>query len=85
MQMGIPAGLTALVVGLQPILTATVVGPLLGERVSRRQWLGLAIGFAGVVLVLWDKLDFNGGEKTGMIYAVIGLLGILGVGNFHIK
>jgi drug/metabolite transporter (DMT)-like permease len=76
MQMGIPAGLTALVVGLQPILTATVVGPLLGERVSRRQWLGLAIGFAGVVLVLWDKVDFNGGEKTGMIYAAIGLLGI---------
>jgi drug/metabolite transporter (DMT)-like permease len=76
LQMGIPAGVTALIVGLQPILTATVVGPLLGERVTLRQWLGLAIGFAGVVLVLWDKLEFNGEEKIGMIYAGVGLLGI---------
>ncbi len=76
MQKGIPAGVTALIVGLQPILTATVVGPLLGERVSLRQWLGLAVGFAGVVLVLWDKLEFSGGERIGLIYGVIGLIGI---------
>ena len=42
MKAGLPAGITALVVGLQPLLTATIVGPLLGERVSPRQWLGLA-------------------------------------------
>src|SRR5262245_33029647 len=40
---GLPAGLSALIVGLQPVLTATVVGPLLGERVSPRQWLGLVM------------------------------------------
>ncbi len=73
---GVPAGVTALVVGLQPILTATVVGPFLGERVVPRQWLGLAIGFLGVVLVLWDKLDFAGLELQGLFWALFGLLGI---------
>ena len=76
MGMGIPAGVTALIVGLQPILTATVVGPLLGERVSARQWLGLAIGFGGVTLVLWDKLHFDGVSLLGIFYALIGLVGI---------
>jgi drug/metabolite transporter (DMT)-like permease len=73
---GIPAGVTALIVGLQPILTATVVGPFLGEKVNWRQWLGLAIGFTGVALVLWDKLDFSGLEVIGFLYALGGLLGI---------
>jgi drug/metabolite transporter (DMT)-like permease len=73
---GVPAGVTALITGLQPILTATVVGPLLGESVSRRQWLGFAIGFAGVTLVLWDKLHFDRLPLIGAFYAAIGLLGI---------
>jgi drug/metabolite transporter (DMT)-like permease len=73
---GIPAGVTALIVGLQPILTATMVGPLLGERVSSRQWLGLAIGFCGVTLVLWDKLHFDSVHLWGMSFALIGLVGI---------
>lgn len=76
MGVGIPAGVTALIVGLQPILTATVVGPLLGERVSVRQWLGLAVGFAGVTLVLWDKLHFDSVHLWGIFYALIGLVGI---------
>ncbi len=76
MAAGIPAGVTALIVGLQPILTATVVGPLLGERVSPRQWLGLAIGFAGVTLVLWNKLHFDSLHLGGILYALGGLLGI---------
>lgn len=76
MGVGIPAGVTALIVGLQPLLTATVVGPLLGERVSWRQWLGLAIGFAGVTLVLWDKLHFDSVHLVGILYALGGLVGI---------
>ncbi len=73
---GIPAGVTALIVGLQPILTATVVGPLLGERVSARQWLGLAIGFGGVTLVLWDKLHVDSVHLWGIFCALVGLVGI---------
>jgi drug/metabolite transporter (DMT)-like permease len=53
---GLPAGVTALVVGMQPLLTACGAGFLLGERVSPRQWLGLLLGFAGVALVVANKL-----------------------------
>ena len=76
MAAGLPAGITALIVGLHPILIATVVGPLLGERVGRKHWLGLALGFLGVALVLWDKLDIAGLESWGVIFALAGLLGI---------
>ena len=76
MAAGLPAGITALIVGLQPILIATVVGPLLGERVGPKHWLGLALGFLGVALVLWDKLDIAGLESWGMLFALGGLLGI---------
>mgnify|MGYP000193271600 CR=1 FL=1 len=44
---GLPAGISALVVGMQPLLTAALAGALLGERVSARQWAGLALGFGG--------------------------------------
>jgi drug/metabolite transporter (DMT)-like permease len=53
---GLPAGVTALVVGMQPLLTACGAGFLLGEKVSPRQWLGLVLGFAGVALVVANKL-----------------------------
>jgi drug/metabolite transporter (DMT)-like permease len=78
---GLPAGITALVVGLQPLLTATVAGRLLGETVLPRQWLGLALGFFGVVLVvahkvgagfaldaLWPALAALGGITAGTLY-----------------
>jgi drug/metabolite transporter (DMT)-like permease len=53
---GLPAGITALVVGMQPLLTAFGAGWLLGEKVSGRQWGGLALGFVGVGLVVSGKL-----------------------------
>ncbi|HEX6980805.1 MAG TPA: DMT family transporter [Alphaproteobacteria bacterium] len=73
---GLPAGITALIVGLQPVLTATVVGPVLGERVRMRQWLGLLLGLAGVALVLADKLDFAGATLAGVALATAALFGI---------
>jgi drug/metabolite transporter (DMT)-like permease len=76
MAAGLPAGVTALIVGLQPILIASVVGPILGERVSPRHWLGLALGFLGVALVLWDKLSLAGIESWGVALALAALLGI---------
>lgn len=53
---GMPAGLSSLLVGLQPIITALLARPLLGEAVSRRQWVALLAGLAGVALVLSPKL-----------------------------
>lgn len=49
---GLPAGISALIAGLQPLLTGALAGPLLGERVGARRWLGIALGFCGAVLVL---------------------------------
>jgi drug/metabolite transporter (DMT)-like permease len=59
---GLPTALCALVVGLQPLLTAVAVGPLLGERVAVRQWLGLLLGMVGITLVLLDKRAVPGGS-----------------------
>lgn len=74
---GLPAGVTALVVGMQPLLTAVLVGLALGERVSPRQWLGLAIGLAGVVLVIAGKFGEAALASGAMVWpAVFALLGI---------
>ena len=73
---GVGAGVAALIVCLQPVITAALVGPLLGERVSRRQWLGLALGIAGVALVVGRRLSLGLGSTEGMAWAFIGLLGI---------
>src|SRR6202795_4538220 len=51
----IPAGLSALIPGLQPILTSTLANRWLGERVTRLQWTGLLLGDSGVVLILRDR------------------------------
>lgn len=53
---GMPAGISALIVGLQPLITAILAGRLLGEQVMPRHWAGLGTGFVGVVVVLWPKL-----------------------------
>lgn len=58
---GLPAGISALITGLQPLLTALLAFPLLGERVGSRRWLGIVMGFAGAVLVLLPSLGAAGG------------------------
>ncbi len=49
---GLPAGIAALIAGLQPLLTGLLSFPLLGEPVGRRRWIGIALGFSGALLVL---------------------------------
>lgn len=66
---GLPAGLSALIVGLQPLITAVFAGSLLGEKVLPRHWAGLALGFAGVVIVLAPKLGEIGGGVTWATFA----------------
>ncbi len=63
---GIPAGVSALIVCTQPILTAIFAGLLLGEQVSLKNWLGLSLGFAGAALVL--------GLDVGSEFAIDGLV-----------
>jgi len=57
---GLPAGISALIAGLQPLVTVLLAAWLLGERVTARQMAGLAVGLVGVVLVLWPKLGVTG-------------------------
>lgn len=61
---GMPAGLSALIVGLQPLITAVLAGRFLGEAILPRHWAGLAVGLVGVIIVLWPKLGALGGGVT---------------------
>jgi drug/metabolite transporter (DMT)-like permease len=75
----IPAGITAVIVSLQPILVSALAIPLLGEKLSYRQVFGLALGFIGVLFLLSPKLfegDLSTGFSTfGIICCVLALLG----------
>jgi drug/metabolite transporter (DMT)-like permease len=64
-----PAGLSALIIGLQPLITAVMAGLFLGEKILPRHWLGLATGFAGVAIVLWPKLGAVAGGVTAATLA----------------
>lgn len=57
---GMPAGVSALIVGLQPLITALVAAHMVGERIVPRHWLGLAAGLAGVGLVVSPQLALAG-------------------------
>ncbi|HNJ76620.1 MAG: DMT family transporter [Rhodocyclaceae bacterium] len=75
-QHGLPAGITALVVGMQPLLTAFGAGLFLHEKVTRRQWLGLALGLVGVFLVLAGKIATDAPIGAMLVPAVVALLAI---------
>jgi drug/metabolite transporter (DMT)-like permease len=72
-KLGIPAGLAALIVGLQPVLTAFLAARV-AEKVSSRQWAGLVFGFTGVAIVLSDKIGFQGVTFWGVFLCFIALL-----------
>ena len=72
---GMPTGIAALIVTLQPILTNALSGPILNEKVSARQWVGVLLGFIGAALVL----GFDIGSKiptAGLVATIIALLAI---------
>jgi drug/metabolite transporter (DMT)-like permease len=73
---GMPAGMAALIVGFQPILTATMAGPLLGERTRSLQWIGITVGFVGLMMVLWDRLVIDFSHPAALLFAILSLLGI---------
>jgi drug/metabolite transporter (DMT)-like permease len=72
---GMPTGIAALIVTLQPILTNALSGPILNEKVSTKQWVGVLLGFVGAALVL----GFDIGSKipaAGLVATIIALLAI---------
>jgi drug/metabolite transporter (DMT)-like permease len=73
---GVPAGISALIPGLQPILTSTIAHRFMGETVTRIQWLGLALGLIGVFLVLHDREIVMAGSPLGWFASFSSLIGI---------
>ncbi|MSQ54534.1 MAG: DMT family transporter [Betaproteobacteria bacterium] len=73
---GMPLGVSALIAGIQPILTAVLSAHMLGERTNLRQWLGLALGVAGVALVVREKYVFEGVGAVPVLFSVLGLVSI---------
>ena len=71
----IPAGLSALIPGLQPILTSTLANRWLGERVTPLQWIGLGLGLAGVVLILHNR-PMAGDAGWGWLASGVSLVSI---------
>jgi drug/metabolite transporter (DMT)-like permease len=72
---GMPAGTSAMLVGLQPILTVAIARAWLGERVVARQWLGLALGLAGVFLVVRNRIGL-GDNLQGLLPSIVALAAI---------
>lgn len=73
---GVPAGISALIPGLQPILTSTIANRWLVERVTKLQWFGLALGLLGVAMVLHDRSLIGAGSTLGWICSFLSLIGI---------
>ncbi len=71
----VPAGLSALIPGLQPILTSTLANRFLGERVTPQQWLGLLLGLSGVLLVLHTR-QMSGQLGWGWLGTCVALVSI---------
>ncbi|HYS12874.1 MAG TPA: DMT family transporter [Burkholderiaceae bacterium] len=84
-KLGISAGTVALIVGLQPVLTALWVAITGSEhRIAGRQWLGLALGLAGLLLVVWRKLGVGEVTAINMALSLLALLSIT-IGTLYQK
>jgi drug/metabolite transporter (DMT)-like permease len=82
---GMPAGVTSLIVGLQPLITAGLARLWLGDTIHRRQWLGILLGLVGITLVLSEQVDlsnpaqlFSGFGWAAVLSAFSALLAISG-------
>jgi drug/metabolite transporter (DMT)-like permease len=76
-ELGVPAGLAALVAALQPLAAAALAGPVLGERVSPRQWLGLVLGLGGVGLALSGELRVGTAAPYAYLLPLLGMLSLV--------
>jgi drug/metabolite transporter (DMT)-like permease len=76
LKLGVSAGESALIVGTMPIFTALGAALMLGERTGTRQWIGMAGGVLGVLLVVWHKLGAGSAGIGAYLAAVIALAGI---------
>jgi drug/metabolite transporter (DMT)-like permease len=70
------AGIAALIISTQPLLTAAIASRWMGERLAVRQWAGVVIGLAGVVLVVWHKIDIRDISFAPVLCTIVALSGV---------
>ena len=74
--LGMSAGVAALIIACQPLVTAVVVSGWMDEKLAPRQWAGVVVGLAGVALVVWHKMDIREvtlGSLIGTLFALAGV------------
>jgi drug/metabolite transporter (DMT)-like permease len=74
--LGMSAGITAVLLSIQPLITAMIAARWMGEPLTRSQWVGIVIGLAGVVLVVWHKVDAREAGLGSLIAVSISLIGV---------
>jgi drug/metabolite transporter (DMT)-like permease len=74
--LGMSAGITAVLLSAQPLLTALIAVRWMGERLVQRQWLGILLGLAGVALVVWHKIDIREATLGSLIAVGVALIGV---------
>jgi drug/metabolite transporter (DMT)-like permease len=74
--LGMSAGVTALIIACQPLVTAFIAFRLFGERLRPGQWLGVFVGLAGVALVVWHKIDIREVTLGSLLGTLIALAGV---------
>jgi drug/metabolite transporter (DMT)-like permease len=74
--LGMSAGITALILSVQPLITALIAVRWMGEKLALRQWAGIAIGLAGVALVVWHKVDVREATLGSLVAVTVSLVGV---------
>jgi drug/metabolite transporter (DMT)-like permease len=74
--LGVSAGITALILSTQPLITALIAVRWMGETLAPRQWAGVIIGLAGVALIVWHKVDVREASIASLIAVTVSLAGV---------
>jgi drug/metabolite transporter (DMT)-like permease len=74
--LGMSAGITALILSAQPLITALIAVRWMGERLTRRQWAGVAIGLLGVAMIVWHKIDVSEATVGSLVAVTVSLAAV---------
>jgi drug/metabolite transporter (DMT)-like permease len=74
--LGLSAGIVALMLSVQPLLTAMIAARWMGEMLNRTQWFGIALGLAGVALIVWHKIDVRVMTGASLLAVSVSVVGI---------
>lgn len=74
--LGLSAGITSVLLCIQPVITAVIAARWMGERLNRVQWFGVIAGLAGVALIVWHKIDVREASTASLIAVTLALIGV---------